>query len=138
MFVGYSSHSKAYKVYNKRTICVEESIHVLFDEIDSTSKSLLDDDDDLTVNIKDLRTLKVEKVIEDWSLAKLFEEDQSSHESDHNEDPALRNWKYKSSHPLNQVIGGLNQGVQTRAKASSSNQHINVCAFSVFLSLTTS
>lgn len=24
IFLGYSSHSKAYKVYNKRTLCVEE------------------------------------------------------------------------------------------------------------------
>ena len=31
----YSSHSKAYKVFNKRTLCVEESVHVLFDEINS-------------------------------------------------------------------------------------------------------
>jgi len=31
-FLGYSSHSKAYKVFNKRTLCVEESVHVLFDE----------------------------------------------------------------------------------------------------------
>ena len=33
-FLGYSSHSKAYRVYNKRTMCVEESIHVIFDESD--------------------------------------------------------------------------------------------------------
>jgi len=32
VFLGYSSHSKAYKVFNKRTLCVEESVHVLFDE----------------------------------------------------------------------------------------------------------
>jgi len=30
--LGYSSHSKAYKVCNKRTLCVEKSVHVLFDE----------------------------------------------------------------------------------------------------------
>nr|XP_016507269.1 PREDICTED: uncharacterized protein LOC107824963 [Nicotiana tabacum] len=32
IFLGYSSQSKAYKVYNKRTQCVEESIHVIFNE----------------------------------------------------------------------------------------------------------
>ncbi|XP_070044067.1 uncharacterized protein [Nicotiana tomentosiformis] len=32
ILLGYSSQSKAYKVYNKRTQCVEESIHVIFDE----------------------------------------------------------------------------------------------------------
>ena len=30
IFLGYSSHSKAYKVFNKRILCVEESVHVLF------------------------------------------------------------------------------------------------------------
>lgn len=32
VFVGYAMDSKAYKVYNKRTRKVEESIHVVFDE----------------------------------------------------------------------------------------------------------
>ena len=32
IFLGYSSRSKAYKVYNQRTNKVEESIHVVFDE----------------------------------------------------------------------------------------------------------
>ena len=33
IFLGYSSYSKAYKVFNKRTLCVEESVHVLFDDL---------------------------------------------------------------------------------------------------------
>ncbi|CAN1149827.1 Retrovirus-related Pol polyprotein from transposon TNT 1-94 [Linum perenne] len=32
VFLGYSSHSKAFRVYNKRTFKVEESINVVFDE----------------------------------------------------------------------------------------------------------
>ena len=32
LFLGYSSHSKAYRVYNKRAMCVEESVHIIFDE----------------------------------------------------------------------------------------------------------
>jgi len=35
IFLGYSPHSKAYKVFNKRTVCVEESVHLLFDETNS-------------------------------------------------------------------------------------------------------
>jgi len=30
--VSYSMHSKAYRVYNKRTRLIEESIHIVFDE----------------------------------------------------------------------------------------------------------
>jgi len=33
IFLGYSSSSIAYRVYNKRTLVVEESVHVPFDEI---------------------------------------------------------------------------------------------------------
>ena len=37
--IGYSLHSKAYnKVFNKRTLCVEESVHVLFNETNSLVK----------------------------------------------------------------------------------------------------
>ena len=32
IFLGHFSHSKAYEVFNERTLCVEESVHVLFDE----------------------------------------------------------------------------------------------------------
>ena len=32
IFLGYSQSSKAYRVYNKRFIIVEESVHVTFDE----------------------------------------------------------------------------------------------------------
>jgi len=32
IFLGYSSNSKAYRVFNKQTLTVEEFIHVAFDE----------------------------------------------------------------------------------------------------------
>jgi len=32
IFLDYSSHSHAYRVYNKITMTVEESVHILFDE----------------------------------------------------------------------------------------------------------
>ncbi|CAM8951647.1 unnamed protein product [Rhodiola kirilowii] len=50
VFVGYSSHSKAYKIFNLRLEQVEESVHVRFDETvmaghliqDSSSTAMLD------------------------------------------------------------------------------------------------
>ncbi|KAH9791908.1 hypothetical protein KPL71_003919 [Citrus sinensis] len=46
IFLGYSNSSKAYRVYNKRTLVVEESMHVTFDESNpfSTKKVVVDDD----------------------------------------------------------------------------------------------
>ena len=32
IFLGYSASSKAFRIFNKRTLVVEESIHVAFDE----------------------------------------------------------------------------------------------------------
>ena len=46
IFLGYSLTSKAFRVFNKRTLVVEESIHVIFDESNPPSrKDSLDDDD---------------------------------------------------------------------------------------------
>ena len=33
IFIGYSLTSHAYKIYNKRLMTVEESVHVVFDEV---------------------------------------------------------------------------------------------------------
>ena len=38
IFIGYSSTSHAYRVYNKRLMSVEESVHVVFDEINHTDQ----------------------------------------------------------------------------------------------------
>ena len=32
IFLGYSTNSKAYRVFNKKTLIVEESIHMIFNE----------------------------------------------------------------------------------------------------------
>ena len=51
IFVGYSMHSKAYKIFNEKTSTIEEYLHVSFDE--SNSNSNINDnnhDDDDFVN----------------------------------------------------------------------------------------
>jgi len=49
IFIGYSSNSHAYRVYNKRLMIVEESIHVVFDEVDhkdmKSSKNSTEEDE---------------------------------------------------------------------------------------------
>jgi len=39
IFLGYSKRSKAYRLYNSETRCVEESMHVKFDDIELGSKT---------------------------------------------------------------------------------------------------
>ena len=46
IFLGYSLTSKAFRVFNKRSLIIEESIHVIFDESNPPfRKDSLDDDD---------------------------------------------------------------------------------------------
>jgi len=47
VFVGYSFSSKTYRVFNKRTLCIEESVHVVFDESGDLKNLELKGDDDL-------------------------------------------------------------------------------------------
>ena len=45
VFLGYSISSKTYRIFNKRTLIVEELMHVKFDETLPKLDSLLEDDD---------------------------------------------------------------------------------------------
>ena len=47
IFLGYSSSSKAFRVFNKRTMVVDESIHVIFYESNNSLQERESFDDDL-------------------------------------------------------------------------------------------
>ena len=47
MFLGNSSSNKAYRVFNKKTMVVEESIHVVFDESNNSLQGRESVDDDV-------------------------------------------------------------------------------------------
>ena len=49
IFLGYSLTSKAFRVFNKRTLVVEESIPVIFDESNPPSRNDSLDDDDVGI-----------------------------------------------------------------------------------------
>nr|GFD34695.1 Gag-Pol polyprotein [Tanacetum cinerariifolium] len=44
IFVGYSNQSRAYKVFNKRTSVIMESIHVNFDELPQMASDQISSD----------------------------------------------------------------------------------------------
>ena len=110
IFMGYALNSKAYRVFNKTSLIVEESIHVVFDETNAASR-------------KDIFT-KDDADIEDQVVEKPKEKKQK----DSKEDPPLvdlqrkkdqhddlpKTWKYVRDHPIDQVIGDPIQGVRTR------------------------
>ena len=47
IFLGYSTSSKAFRVFNKRTMAIEESIHVIFYESNNSLQERESVDDDL-------------------------------------------------------------------------------------------
>ncbi|GJZ33841.1 retrovirus-related pol polyprotein from transposon TNT 1-94 [Tanacetum coccineum] len=91
IFLGYSPNSKAYVVLNKETMKVEESLNVKFDETPPPSSPPLVDDDLLEVDIIENQRKDLE-VKENEPLNK-----------------QISNIKESKDHPLETVIGNLNQ-----------------------------
>ena len=56
VFVGYSSSSKSYRIFNKQTHCIEENIHVVFDEDGSLKNDESNDDGDVIKLFKSKKT----------------------------------------------------------------------------------
>ncbi|GJU09580.1 retrovirus-related pol polyprotein from transposon TNT 1-94 [Tanacetum coccineum] len=95
VFLGYSQNSKAYIILNKHTRKVEESLNVTFDETPPPYKTspLVDDDLDEEEAIKVIEMKNLENDIVDETL----------------EIDEIVNIKESRNHPLEYVIGNLNQ-----------------------------
>ncbi|GKA20886.1 retrovirus-related pol polyprotein from transposon TNT 1-94 [Tanacetum coccineum] len=95
VFLGYSQNSKAYIILNKHTRKVEKSLNVTFDETPPPSKTspLVDDDLDEEEAIKVTEKKNLENDIVDETL----------------EIDEIVNIKESRNHPLENVIGNLNQ-----------------------------
>ena len=107
IFLGYSLQSKAYRIYNKRTMNIEESIHVTFDESNAilSRKNMLDD------------------IADSLEHMNIYEQDSKGNDKGNNEDPPEevksndelpREWKASRDHPLDNIIGDISKGVTTR------------------------
>ncbi|GJW86469.1 retrovirus-related pol polyprotein from transposon TNT 1-94 [Tanacetum coccineum] len=107
IFLGYSQNSKAYIILNKHTRKVEESLNVTFDETPPPSKTspLVDDDLDEEEAIKVTEKKNLENNIEDETL----------------EIDEIVNIKESRNHPLENVIGNLNQRTLRSQAQNQSN-----------------
>ena len=110
IFLDYSTSSKAFRVFNKRTMVVEESIHIIFDESNNSLQERQSFDDDLgletsmgKLKIEDRR--QQEKVVEDpkkeESHLALPPSQQVQGESSQN---LPKDWKFVINHPQDQII----------------------------------
>ncbi|GJS06914.1 retrovirus-related pol polyprotein from transposon TNT 1-94 [Tanacetum coccineum] len=107
IFLGYSKNSKAYIILNKHTRKIEESLNVTFDETPPPSKTLplVDDDLDEEEAIREIKKKNLENVVEDETL-KIDE---------------IVNIKESRNHPLENVIGNLNQRTLRSQAQNQSN-----------------
>ena len=105
IFLGYSSRSKAYRVFNKRTSSIEESLHVSFDEsFDNIAPNATNDDDIMQQDsLTDLPTPLVDKK----------EEEEKEEDLEIILPKPLVEIK---DHPHVQILGDVSKGVQTRSQ----------------------
>ncbi|GJY05089.1 retrovirus-related pol polyprotein from transposon TNT 1-94 [Tanacetum coccineum] len=105
--MSYSQNSKAYIILNKHTKKVEESLNVTFDENPPPSKTspLVDDDLDEEEAIKVTKKKNLENDIVDETL----------------EIDEIVNIKESRNHPLENVIGNLNQRTLRSQAQNQSN-----------------
>ena len=100
IFLGYSLTNKAYRVFNKRTLNVEESMHVAFDEIIDLEENPLESN---KTNAGDEEYLK--EALDEMYL----NENQLAEPED-----LAKSWKSPRGLSLENIIGDISKGVVTR------------------------
>src|SRR5437667_3241821 len=118
VFLGYSTNSKAYRIFNLRSLLVEESLNVSFDESLAPPKyiDLAEYDENIEKVIRSFEELKVDSD----AINPLIIPDET---------PNLpKDVITRKDHSLENVIGDLYQGVKTRAQVH------NVANYLAFLS----
>uniref|UniRef100_A0A2N9EWZ0 Retroviral polymerase SH3-like domain-containing protein n=1 Tax=Fagus sylvatica TaxID=28930 RepID=A0A2N9EWZ0_FAGSY len=127
IFFGYSSNSKAYRVFNKRTMVVDESMHVVFYETNPFHVKNNYDDEPISLDNKASSSNQVdssEKVKDQVDEPK--DEEKALPPTNNEELP--KSWNVVHSHPKELIIGEIEHGVSTRSKLK------NICNNMAFLS----
>ncbi|KAA0059858.1 gag-pol polyprotein [Cucumis melo var. makuwa] len=117
IFLGYSQNSRAYRVFNNKTIVVMETINVVVNDYEQTYKQT-DDDDELVPKV----TMVLEIVVVDVPIADTrvnnFEDDSKLTQKEViTEESELIPYSHvRKNHPSSSIIGDPLAGVTTRKK----------------------
>ncbi|WP_274923145.1 hypothetical protein, partial [Streptomyces clavifer] len=106
IFLGYSERSKAYRVFNQRTMTIMESAHVVIDDVNQVGRILQDDDEAEIGN----------------------EQPISKDTNDIIPSKAVVPTKLMKNHTLDNIIGDISSGVMTQKYVQ------NLCAHYSFVS----
>ena len=108
--MGYALNLKAYKVFNKTSLIVEESIHVVFDETNVAPRKGVITNVDADIEDQIVEEPKQKKQ-EDSKVDPPLKDLQTK-EDQHDDLP--KTWKYVRDHSIDQVIDDPIQGVRTK------------------------
>ncbi|KAH9657810.1 Integrase catalytic domain-containing protein [Citrus sinensis] len=125
IFLGHSNSSKAYRVYNKRTLVVEESMHVTFDESNPSSaeKGVVNDDADGELQEESSKENQENAPQENQEDR---QEEQTNMELEQQEGSSQtppKEWRYVSSHPKDLILGDPSKGITTRSSLRNTCEH---------------
>ncbi|KAF7148484.1 hypothetical protein RHSIM_Rhsim03G0198100 [Rhododendron simsii] len=114
IFIGYSLTSKAYRIYNKRTNLVEESIHVSFDESNpcATKDVVANDDLEITNEIHDLTIQEKDDGDTQVESTQIKEVDVINQPQDAMGDNQNlpKDWRFVQNHPKDLILGEVSKG----------------------------
>ena len=104
----YSLNNKTFRIYNKRTMIIKESIHVAFDEINPIRprKEILDDISD---SLEGIHIHGEEHKGKGKGNDEDFQIDETKTSTD-----LPREWRTSRYHPLDNIIADISKGVSTR------------------------
>src|SRR5262249_42356287 len=123
IFLGYANSSSIFRVFNKRTLLVEENAHVIFNETNTSLKKDIVDDVDFIQgmeNAEEPTQEKEDQAKDDPPIENLQEAPQI-------DEDLPKEWRYAKSHPKENIIGNTSQGITTRSR-------MNVCNYVAFVS----
>nr|GEV03423.1 hypothetical protein [Tanacetum cinerariifolium] len=141
IFVGYSTQSRAYRVFNKRTRVILETIHVNFDELPQmvsdhvTGTVTMSNELDLLFSLMfdELLNGSTQVVSKSFTVTTGYAPNQCKQ---HHTTPLNTQTTPKPTyHPLEQVIGNPSQSVRTRRQLESDGE---MCMFALTVSRTES
>ena len=104
IFVGYSSTSKAYRVFNKSSHTIEEPMHVKFEESNAIVENVVEIDS-LGEDMEKI-FLKDSPIQED----KQEPIDEVQKDEVEQSQPLPKDWRYASNHPKDLIIGDVSKG----------------------------
>jgi len=121
IFIGYSLTSHAYRIYNKRLMTVEESIHVVFDEVDHRNIQIPKtsaEEDEQSINLEKLEICAEKQLVDSQKQPiEILQQRELRKE-----------WRIPRDLLVENIIGQIKEGVSTRSSIP------NFCRHTTFVS----